>query len=152
MEVGIHANMCDNKTQNIMKMIQPSIRELSKKLTGEYGGLMEHLWIDIELVESHCKEDGSARFPFRFQKRVSGKAPFGLPPQPDNYNVGHFSVRPDFSYIKQLNEDEITNYFIKLVYKSLDLLKNKKQLSGFNLDMFKNKYLETCKELRIICD
>jgi len=78
---------------------------------------MKHLWIDLELLRSHAKEDGSSKHPFRFQKRVSGRGPFGLPDQPDSFNVGHFSVRPDFGRLLLLPMDEVIPYVLSLRYR-----------------------------------
>jgi hypothetical protein len=51
MEVGIHANMCDQATSRAAKALHTPFRELSALLQGEYGGVIEHLWIDLELIE-----------------------------------------------------------------------------------------------------
>ena len=105
MEIGIHANIVDYKTLKIAEALSSVFEVLSNKLKSDYGGIMEHLWIDFELVESDAKPDGKSRFPFRFAKRVSGRSSFGLAPSPDYYNVGHFSVRPNFPYLLSLPED-----------------------------------------------
>ena len=146
MEVGLYANMCDSETQEIMETVHPFFRALGKKLNGDYGGLMEHLWIDLELIQSHCKEDGSARYPFRLQKRVSGRGHFGLPPQPDKLNVGHFSVRPDFETIHKLKGAKLLSHIAGLVYERLNTLDTKaKKLGGFNSALFKEKFLQACE-------
>jgi hypothetical protein len=82
-------------TRAISTALHVPFKELSALLEGDYGGVMEHLWSDLELIESHARTDGRQRFPFRLAKRVSGRSHFGLPPSPDKFNVGHYSVRPD---------------------------------------------------------
>ena len=96
MEFGLNSNMCDNKTQDIPNLLHPIFKELENRLKGDYGGIIEHLWIDLELIESHSRVDGKPQYPFRLQKRVSGYSRFGLPSIPDKFNVGHFSVKPDY--------------------------------------------------------
>jgi len=120
MKVGIHANMCDSDTQQIAFSLHEPFRALGNALEGEYGGTMEHLWIDLELIEDSCKADGTERHPFRFQKRVAGRSYFGLPPSDDKFNVGHYSVRPDFQLLKVLGARETVSYVLSLIYQSTD--------------------------------
>lgn len=148
MEVGIHANMVDQVTGKVADALRPIFRELSNQLNGEYGGVIEHLWIDLELIESHAKDDGTPRHPFRFQKRVSGRSHFGLPPTPDKYNVGHFSVRPNFKLISSLPSEQAIPYALSLIYDASEVLvKKKKKLGGFNAESFREKFRETCRIL-----
>ena len=106
MHVGIHANAQDIDMAEVGAALRPVFAELSERLTGEYGGIIEHLWIDMELIQFGAKPDGSPRHPFRFQKRVSGRSHFGLPPRPDTFNVGHFSVRPDFALLSSFRKKD----------------------------------------------
>lgn len=148
MQFGIHANVYDQSTSNIAKILQPIFRELGNQLEGEYGGVMEHLWVDLELVECWSREDGKSRHPFRFQKRVSGRSRFGFPPSPDSYNVGHFSVRPDYAFLASLPTEQITPYILSLIHKnSAVLLDKKKKLGSFNAEMFRLKFLQECQAL-----
>lgn len=153
MEVGIHANMSDQATSKVAAALQPLFRELSNRLKGEYGGLMEHLWIDLELIESHAKTDGRPRYPFRFQKRVSGRSHFGLPPVPDKFNVGHFSVRPDFALISSLPSEEAVPYVLSLIYIASEaLLDKQKKLGGFNAELFRARFQDECQSLGYQCE
>jgi len=148
MEVGLHANIVDRKTEKIGFSLREIFDVLSKRLNGNYGGTIEHLWIDFELIEQHAKRDGKPSFPFRFAKRVSGRSHFGLPPSPDYLNVGHFSVRPDFSYLLSISKKEIIPYCLNLIYVSLEVLKAKeKKLGGFDSELFRSTYYEECKKL-----
>jgi hypothetical protein len=153
MEVGIHANMSDQVTSKVADALRPVFRKLSTRLNGEYGGLMEHLWIDMELIESHAKADGSPRHPFRFQKRVSGRSHFGGPPIEDRFNAGHFSVRPDFALIASLPLEQAIGYGLSLIYKASEVLKDKqKKLGGFNAELFRTRFQEECQNLGYHCE
>ncbi|MGL2963390.1 hypothetical protein ACSVH2_06175 [Flavobacterium sp. RSB2_4_14] len=148
MEIGLHANMCDRDTNEISDMLRSVFKLLCEKLNGNYGGIIEHLWIDFELIKSHAKPDGKPRHPFRFQKRVSGRSSFGLPPSPDYHNVGHFSVRPNFSYLIAIPKSEVIPYCLSLIYKELLVLSTKeKKLGGFKSELFRNRFSEECMAL-----
>ncbi len=148
MKVGLHANMVDLKTDKIGDSLRDVFKILCVKLDGNYGGTIEHLWIDFELIESHAKPDGKPRHPFRFAKRVSGRSSFGLPPSPDCFNVGHFSVRPNFRHLLSIAKNEIIPYCLNLIYKELEILKTKeKKLGGFNSELFGSTFSEECKKL-----
>jgi hypothetical protein len=93
-KVGIHANICDEDTKALADALTFVFDAMARGLDGDYGGLLEHLWIDVELLEYLANANGSPRHPFRFQKRVSGRSRFGLPATQDTFNEAHFSVRP----------------------------------------------------------
>lgn len=148
MKVGIYANMVDQQTDKIADALSDVFDILGEKLTGDYDGIIEHLWIDFELIESHGRPDGKPKHPFRFAKRVSGRAPFGLPPSSDLLNVGHFSVRPNFPYLLSLSKDKVVPYCLNLIYVELVVLKAKeKKLGGFNSDLFRNNFSKECETL-----
>jgi len=83
MKVGIHANLCSQDMSHVGVVLSSPLAELSKWLEGEYGGVIEHLWIDLELFKHGAQTDGTERYPLRMQKRVSGRSRFGLPSSPD---------------------------------------------------------------------
>ncbi len=148
MKVGIHANMCDEATDHLPFLLHKTFEILSARLQGDYGGTIEHLWIDLELIESQARSDGRSAHSFRFAKRVSGRAPFGLPPSPDWFNVGHYSVRPDFHRIASLTGKDAISYALALIYDSTTILLEKsKKLGGFDADRFRAKFLEVCLSL-----
>ncbi len=148
MKVGIHANMCDTETQKISFALHEPFRALGRALEGEYGGTMEHLWIDLELIEDYCKQGSTERFPFRFQKRVSGRSHFGLPPSDDKFNVVHYSVRPDFHLLKSLATAQAVPYVLSLIFKSTGkLAEKKKRIGEFDLALFQRKYRDACMDL-----
>ena len=142
MQVGIHAHMVDRSFLQIADALYPVLRTISAELEGNYGGMMEHLWIDIELMEHISKPDGSPRYPFRFQKRVSGQSPpFGLPKHPDSFNVGHFSVRPDFQSLVMMQDKRAVFYLLSLVYRGTEVLRTKSiKLGGFDTDLFRAQF------------
>ena len=148
MKVGLHANRADLKTYEISSLLREVFDILCVRLSGNYGGTIEHLWIDFELIERDAKPDGKPRFPFRFAKRVSGRSHFGLPPSPDYLNVGHFSVRPDFQYLLSVSKEKVIQYCLNLIYEELEVLKVKeKKLGGFNSELFRHRFWEECKNI-----
>lgn len=148
MKVGLHANMVDQQTDKIASLLRDVFDVLCEKLEGNYGGTIEHLWIDFELIESHAKPDGKPSYPFRFAKRISGRSHFGLSPLPDHLNVGHFSVCPNFRQLLSISKDEIVPYCLNLIYKELEILKVKeKKLGGFDSELFRSRYKEECNRL-----
>ena len=142
MQVGIHANVVDQSFLQLADALRPILETISAELEGNYGGVMEHLWIDIELAEYFSKEDGSARYPFRFQKRVSGQSPpFGLPKTADCFNVGHFSIRPDFQSLVMMQDTQAVLYLLSLIYRGTEVLRAKsKRLGGFDADLFRASF------------
>ncbi len=153
MQVKINANMVDQSTAHVATAIRPVFDALSAGLVGDYGGNMEHLWIDLELIEAHAKTDGKPRHPFRFQKRVSGRSYFGLPSSPGEFNVGHFSVRPDFELMRLLPVDQAIAYAISLIYCETEVLHAKsKKLGGFDADLFRATFHKVCRELGYHCE
>ena len=147
MKVQLSAHMVDASTADVGSALRPIFERLGRELSGEYGGVMEHLWIDLELIESHARQDGTPQHRFRFAKRVSGgRPPFGLPPLPDWFNVGHYSVRPDFKRIASLPEQEAIEYALSLLYDSTEVLLSKqKKLGGFDAALFRERFLIAVK-------
>ena len=148
MQVAINTRISDKETWHIVQALHTPFKAISDRLSMEYGGIMEHLWIDIELLESFSGQDGKSRYPFRFQKRVSGRSHFGLPDTPDKFNVGHYSVRPDFNLIKLLPDEKLVSYVLTLIYESTEIFfEKKKKLDGFNIELFRSTFLLVSKEL-----
>ena len=148
MRIGLHANMVDMRTDKIGSSLRAVFVILCERLSGDYGGTIEHLWIDFELIESNAKPDGNPRYPFRYTKRMSGRSSFGLPPAPDNLNVGHFSVHPDFQRLLSRANEDIIPYCLNLIYRELEVLKTKEKiLGGFDSELFRGKYMDECTRL-----
>ena len=144
MEVSFNANMTDSDyTRKIATIINKHIGNLENELHKDYGGSMEHLWIDFQLIEDH------KTYPFRFQKRVGIPSSFT---EFYSYNVGHYTVRPDFVKLQILSsEEEICSYVFELLYKSTQVLEEKqKKLEGFNVIAFRLDFLSACKKLGYI--
>src|SRR5262245_7857418 len=95
MEVSLNANICDTDTEQIAATLRDVFEIVEKDISKDYGGTMQHLWIDFELTQYHAEQ--RPPFPFRFQKKVGGGISklTGLR-TPVFENVGHYSVRPDF--------------------------------------------------------
>lgn len=148
MKVGLHANIVDDDTKALADALHPVFKTLSRELEAEYGGSIELLWIDLELLEYLAKADGGTRRPFRFQKRVSGRSHFGLPVTPDYFNVGHFSVRSDFALVASLPVELAISHVLQRVYEeSAVLLGKEKKLGGFDATLFRQRLLSACQQL-----
>jgi len=134
LRVEFFANSMDESTTKVAKAIRKHFEHFEKALHNDYGGIMEYLWIDLELV-AHYKSH-----PFRYQKRVS---------QPSSYtdfftyNVGHYSIHPDYERLKKLSTDkEICAYVFELLYHSTQILVEKqKKLGNFDATKFRLDFL-----------
>ena len=144
LEVSFHANILDKSTQKVADVVHERFRNLGRELHDDYGGSMEHLWIDLELLESRPKP-----YPFRFQKRVSLPASYT---EFYTYNVGHYSVRPDFEKLRCLSSEEaICKYVFSLLYDSTQILvDNQKKLGGFDAIKFRSNFLSACEKIGYI--
>ncbi len=148
MEFKIFANRYDWKQKELAEALQERLVIFSNRLSCDYGGIMEHLWLDLELGESSCLMFNKPAKAFRFQKKVSGASRTGLPAIPDRFNVGHYSVRPDFKVIRQNTSEQNITYIIELVYQSTEvLLVKQKKLGGFDATRFRHDFLEVCQNL-----
>jgi hypothetical protein len=146
MEVGLHANMCDLTTQRIADALHTPFRTIAKDLGKDYGGTMEHLWIDFELIEAHAQR--RPPYSFRFQKKVGGSSPDKLTGLPRGVyaNVGHYSVRPDFQELRSVPQESIVSYVLSLIYASTSvLIEKQKKLRGFDANRFRSDFIFTCR-------
>jgi hypothetical protein len=146
MEVGLHANMCDLTTERIASALHSPFKAIGKDLSKDYGGTMNHLWIDFELIERRP----GRRLPrsFRFQKRVGGSSPDKLTGLPRGVyeNVGHYSVEPDFNELLRVPLDSVVSYVLGLIYASTSVLVEKqKKLGGFDAQTFRSDFLTICR-------
>jgi hypothetical protein len=147
MEVSLHANMCDSSTERIADALRAPFKTISRDLSKDYGGKMNHLWIDFELIESHAAQ--RSPWVFRFQKRVGGSSPDKLTglPREVHENVGHFSVRPDFQELRRVPLDFVVSYALSLIYASTTvLIEKQKKLGGFEVEKFRQDFLLFCAE------
>lgn len=147
MEVGLHANMCDWTTRRVADALHTPFKAISKDLSKDYGGIMEHLWIDFELIEAHAQY--RPPYSFRFQKRVGGSSPDKLTglPRRVHENVGHYSVRPDFQELRSVRYESIVSYVLSLIYASTAvLIEKQKKLGGFDAQRFRSEFIATCRQ------
>src|SRR5450830_1778873 len=143
MQVKIKANMVDQETSHIGAVLRKPFKALEQSLCKEYGGTIEHLWIDFELIDSERPP-----YLFRFQKRVSGRSNLTGIDFPDSFNVGHYSVKPDFTVLLKLADDEIVKYALNLIYLSTSILiDNRKKLGEFDADLFRSQFLTNSDSL-----
>ena len=143
MKVALHSNMCDTDTSKIAQALHEPFRAIGADISGDYGGIMEHLWVDFELVRHHA----NLRQPrsFRFQKRVSGKDRFTGLDGPDMHNVGHYSVRPDFDHILALPIERTVIYALSLILSSTSILQSKVgRIGSFNAALFRSNFSAAC--------
>ena len=140
LKVEFHANIVDKNTAKVSDIIRKHFDDIEKSLNKDYGGNMEHLWIDLELVKSRKP------FPFRFQKRVDISTSFT---ELYSYNVGHYSIEPDYEKLKSLlSEEEICTYIFELWYESTQILVDmQKKLDGFDATQFRLDFLNFCEKL-----
>jgi len=146
MEVGLRANICDLTTERIASALHSPLRAIGKDLSKDYGGTMNHLWIDVELIERCGRR--APPWSFRFQKRVGGSSPGKLPGLPGGVyeNVGHYSVEPDFTELLRVPLDSIVEYVLSVIYASTSMLVDKqKKLGGFDAQMFRSEFLTVCR-------
>jgi hypothetical protein len=136
--LAIHANVFDTSTYHLSPVIQPFCKSLGAALSKDYGGPMEHLWIDIELNPGHA--DRRPPFAFRFQKRVSSNH-FGLPAVEESRNVGHYSVRPNYVDLAAVPKERVGCYLMQMVFASTVVLEEKqKRLGGFDAVTFRSDF------------
>jgi len=143
MEVSFHANICYKTTEKIAFALHSPFEIIGKELSKNYGGIMEHLWIDFELIPSQSP------WSFRFQKRVSGNSAKYLTglSSPDKYNVGHYSVKPDFIKLLKIPPESVANYALSLIYQSTSILFDKQKILGeFDTNKFRLDFLSACKK------
>jgi hypothetical protein len=145
MNFAIHANDFDLSTEHLNAVLQPFCQSLGAALSKDYGGVMEHLWIDIELNPGRAEQ--KPPYTFRFQKRVFSNA-FRPPGAQEYRNVGHYSVRPDFIALAAIPKDAVGCYLMELVYASTAILEQKlKRLGGFDAVAFRSDFRAELEKL-----
>jgi hypothetical protein len=146
MEVLLNANIVDQQTNRIADVLRAAFKPVAKDVSKDYGGTIQHLWIDFELIQSF--HEGRPPFPFRFQKKVGGSVCrlSGLP-TPLCEHVGHYSVRPDFQKLLALPLESVPSYALGLIYASTSvLLEKQKKLGGFDAPRFLMDFLASCQK------
>jgi hypothetical protein len=145
MRVSIGAAETDQGMFHITEGVWPHLDRLSAALTGEYGGPMEHLWIELELVPGRA--DQREPLPFRFQKRVAPRGrDLRLLGATEQFNVGHFSVRPDFFELARISLPHVPCYLMRLVYEATRTLEKRRQLKGFDVQAFRQRFAQYLEE------
>ncbi len=143
LDFKIYSNIVEESTEKVAKIIRKPSKILEKKLSKDYGGNMESLWISIELVKSYIEKGKT--YKFRFQKRVNEDYSGG---KDYYYNVGKYSVIPDFRKLEELPNELICDYIFGLIYDFTKILVEKsKKLNGFNARKFSSDFLKYCNEM-----
>lgn len=147
LKVSFHANIMDESIQQAADIVSGCFNDIEMEICKDYGGSMENLWIDLELVEVHVENRDS--YPFRFKKRISIPSSYT---EFYTYNVGHYSVKPDFEKLKGLSSEEsICSYLFELLYDSTQILVDRqKKLDGFKATDFRLDFLFACERLGFI--
>lgn len=142
---AIHANVFDLGTEHLSAVIQPLCESLGNALSNDYGGVMEHFWIDVDLAPG--RSDRKRPSSFRFQKRVASNV-FRLPGAREYNNVGHYSVTPDFFELATVPKQQTGCYLMRLVYESTVVLKKKAdRLGNFDVARFRSDFAATLRDL-----
>jgi hypothetical protein len=138
MDVLIGASKSDQGTEHLEALVRPRLDALTSVLSGEYGGPMNLLWIDLEL----CPGDADHRpaFGFRFQKRVVTPKQLRVFGTREFFNVGHYSVRPDYFELARVPLSDVGCYLLRLIFDSTESLAGKRQLKGFDLGLFRQRF------------
>lgn len=139
--------MSDQSTGKIAEALHLPFKQIGAAFTDDYGGTMEHLWVDFELIRSHCALRGPRSF--RFQKKVGGGRCklTGLETSVSE-NVGHYSVMPDFDNLLEMTPDQAISYSLSLIHASTILLEARsKKLGGFQVAQFRSDFLSICETL-----
>ncbi len=142
MKVALYANRCDTETAKLPELLHEPLEQISNELSNDYGGKMEHLWIELQLV------DDVGPFPFRFQKSVGGRSPdklSGIAPGTFE-NVGHYSVLPDIAELMGIPLDRRIDYALQVLYRSTSILVDaNKRIGDFDVDKFRHDFIAACK-------
>ncbi len=141
MQVSLGANVCDLQTQPIAQALVLPLEAISQELSNDYGGLMEHLWIDVDLL------DDRGPYSFRFQRQVGGSSRSKITglPRGEFHNVGHYSVKPDIAELLHVPQESVVGYVLQLLYRSTTVLvEKKKRLGGFDAERFRSDFLAAC--------
>ena len=128
MKVRISAPKQDQGTAHIAEAVREPLRKLGEAVSGDYGGSIEHLWIDFELVPADS--DHRPSWGFRFQKRVSPRPIAAGLPKHEYSNVGHYSVRPDYFALAAVPPEQAVRYVLDLVYESTVILEQQRNKLG----------------------
>lgn len=64
------------------------------------------------------------------------------------FNVGHFSVRPDFEFLMSLTKERAVRYALSLIYQGTEvLLAKQRKLGGFDAPRFRERLATECAAL-----
>lgn len=144
--------MYDQATKAVAGVLGVPFESVGKDLSNDYGGTMEHLWIDFELIQEHAIQRPSV--PFRFQKKVGGSIfPLTGLRTETYHNVGHYGISPDFPTLFGTPLDDVPRYALGLIYDSTArLLEKQKKLGGFDALRFRRDFLSVCGKLGYAID
>jgi hypothetical protein len=116
------------------------LEKLSSDLSGEFGGPMAHLWIELELSPGDA--DMRPPFQFRLQKRVRTPRELRSFGDKEFLNVGSYGVRPDYFELARVSLEDVPCYVLTLLYESTKTLYGKRQVKGFDVDLFRGRFAD----------
>lgn len=145
MEVRIAVSAIDQGTEHIYWPIKQHLDTASRVLSGDYGAGLDHLWIDLDL--SPIRTDHRPTWSFRFQRRVHSKPLVkGIPIEP-SYNVGHYSVCPDFFALARVPPEQLPSHVLSLIYDSTAVLESRQRsFPEFETHRFRQSFREYLDE------
>src|SRR5262249_40337240 len=116
MEVLIGASTSDQGTEHLAALVRPHLDALTATLSGHSPRRMNRLWIDLEM----CPGDSDHRpaFALRFQKRVVMPRELRAFGRQEFFNVGSYTVRPDYFELARVPLDDVRCYLLRLVFDS----------------------------------
>jgi hypothetical protein len=106
----IHVSQRDQGTAAVAEAMDGPLGEVSRKLSNDYGGTIDNLWIDLEL--SPVVADGRRPWSFRLQKVVSPPVALRRLGAKSATNVGHYSVRPDYFELGRVPAENVVCYLL----------------------------------------
>ena len=123
----------DQGVELVTERLHEPLQTLSLLMCGDYGGDMEHLWVDMEISPSHA-DLRPEPWPFRFQKRMAQGSLIDNSREHLN-NVGHYSFRPDLLNVPL---EQVVSYALNELYESTAILERcSTRLTGFDVEKFR---------------
>jgi hypothetical protein len=135
MRVSIGVAKIDQGVEVVAKELEAPLRQLSERLSLQYGGEIEHLLIDVEISPQHA-DSRAEPWPIRFQRHVS--PPKSLPAGMDVpvlSNVAHYSIRPN---LQDVPLESVVPYVLNALLGSTEVLERKAgRFPGFAASAFR---------------
>ena len=76
------------------------------------------------------------------QKRVRTPRQLRALEDKEFFNVGNYSVRPDYFELARIPLDDVPCYLMTVLYESTRSLYGKRQLNGFDVESFRRRFAD----------